>query len=83
MFVAVNVEMSYLLLEVTNVAAVQRQLGHKNASYSLQYSRITDDELNEVLDRRFALRVPNAETSAAMAEADEIARQRTINRKGH
>jgi hypothetical protein len=25
-----------------NVAAEQRQLGHKNASFSLQYSRITN-----------------------------------------
>ena len=32
-----------------NVAAVQRQLGHKNAAYSLQYARITDEELNVVL----------------------------------
>ena len=35
-----------------NVAAVQRQLGHKNAAYSLQYARITDEELNVVLDVR-------------------------------
>lgn len=33
-----------------NVSAVQRQLGHKNACYSLQYSRITGDELNAILD---------------------------------
>ena len=35
-----------------NVAAIQRQLGHKNAAYSLQYARITSAELNEVLDGR-------------------------------
>ncbi len=35
-----------------NVAAVQRQLGHKYAAYSLQYARITDEELNVVLDGR-------------------------------
>jgi integrase len=35
-----------------NVAAVQRQLGHKNAAYSLQYARITDAELQEVVDER-------------------------------
>jgi len=35
-----------------NVAAVQRQLGHKNAAYSLQYSRIGDEELRLVLDDR-------------------------------
>jgi integrase len=42
------------LIEKTNgnVAAVQRQLGHKNAAYSLQYARITDEELNVVLDDR-------------------------------
>jgi len=33
-----------------NVAAVQRQLGHKNAAYSLQYSRVGDKELSLVLD---------------------------------
>jgi site-specific recombinase XerD len=42
----------YIIEKTGNVAAVQRQLGHKNAAYSMQYSRITDDELNEVLDRR-------------------------------
>jgi hypothetical protein len=35
-----------------NVAAVQRQLGHKNAAYSLQYARITDAELQDTLDDR-------------------------------
>jgi hypothetical protein len=35
-----------------NVAAVQRQLGHKNAAYSLQYARITEEELNQVMDDR-------------------------------
>lgn len=35
-----------------NVAAVQRQLGHKNAAYSLQYSRISDEELDSALDDR-------------------------------
>ena len=35
-----------------NVAAVQRQLGHKNAAYSLQYARITDEELQDTLDDR-------------------------------
>ena len=35
-----------------NVAAVQRQLGHKNASFPLQYSRITNDELKQILDER-------------------------------
>lgn len=35
-----------------NVAAVQRQLGHRNDAYSLQYARITEKELNETLDDR-------------------------------
>lgn len=35
-----------------NVAAVQRQLGHRNAAYSLQYARITAEEMRSVLDDR-------------------------------
>jgi integrase len=35
-----------------NVAAVQRQLGHRNATYSMQYARITGEELREVIDDR-------------------------------
>lgn len=35
-----------------NVAAVQRQLGHTNAAYSIQYARITDKELGEALEDR-------------------------------
>jgi len=31
---------------------VQRPLGHKNAAYSLQYARITREELNAALDDR-------------------------------
>jgi integrase len=42
----------YIMEKTGNVAAVQRQLGHKNAAYSLQYARITDEELNVVLDGR-------------------------------
>jgi integrase len=42
----------HIMDKTGNVAAVQRQLGHKNAAYSLQYSRITDDELQEVVDER-------------------------------
>ena len=45
--------MGVFILEKTgNVAAVQRQLGHKNASFSLQYSRRTNDELKLILDER-------------------------------
>jgi site-specific recombinase XerD len=42
----------YIIEKARNVAAVQRQLGHKNAAYSLQYTRITGEELGEVLDKR-------------------------------
>jgi len=35
-----------------NIAAVQRRLGHTNAAYSIQYARITDQELAEALDDR-------------------------------
>jgi integrase len=42
----------HLIEKTGNIAAVQRQLGHKNAAYSMQYSRITDNELNQVLDER-------------------------------
>jgi hypothetical protein len=35
-----------------NVAAVQRQLGNKNAAYSLQYTRLTDAHLQDVADAR-------------------------------
>ena len=42
----------HIMAKTGNVAAVQRQLGHKNAAYSLQYARITDAELQSVVDER-------------------------------
>ena len=42
----------HLIEKTGNIAAVQRQLGHKNAAYSMQYARITDQELGEVLEDR-------------------------------
>jgi integrase len=42
----------HIMNKTGNVAAVQRQLGHKNAAYSLQYARITDAELQNVVDER-------------------------------
>ena len=42
----------HIIEKTGNIAAVQRQLGHKNSTYSIQYSRITKDELNTVLDDR-------------------------------
>jgi integrase len=42
----------HLIEKTGNIAAVQRQLGHKNAAYSMQYARISDEELGEVLEDR-------------------------------
>lgn len=42
----------HIMKKTGNVAAVQRQLGHKNAVYSMQYSRITADELRDVINSR-------------------------------
>lgn len=42
----------HIMEKTGNVAAVQRQLGHKNAAYSMQYSRITADELCDVINDR-------------------------------
>ena len=42
----------HLIEKTGNVAAVQKQLGHQNAAYSMQYARITGDELLDVLNDR-------------------------------
>ncbi len=42
----------HIIERTGNIAAVQRQLGHKNAVYSMQYARITGDELKNVIDDR-------------------------------
>lgn len=42
----------YIIRKTGNIEAVQRQLGHRNATYSMQYSRITDGELDKVIDER-------------------------------
>ena len=42
----------HLIVKTGNIAAVQRQLGHTNAAYSIQYARITDQELADALDDR-------------------------------
>ena len=39
-----------LIQRTGNIAAVQRQLGHRNAVYSIQYSRVTDQELHDALE---------------------------------
>jgi integrase len=43
---------NHIMEKTGNVAAVQRQLGHKNAIYSMEYSRITAEELREVINDR-------------------------------
>ncbi|MCP4683234.1 MAG: tyrosine-type recombinase/integrase [Desulfobacterales bacterium] len=42
----------HIIEKTKNIAAVQRQLGHKNAAYSMQYARISDKELDDVLEDR-------------------------------
>lgn len=42
----------HLIEKTGNIAAVQRQLGHKNAAYSMQYARISERELAEVIEDR-------------------------------
>ncbi len=43
---------AFIMEKTGNISAVQRQLGHKNASFSMQYSRITNDDLKIILDER-------------------------------
>ena len=42
----------HLIEKTGNIEAVQRQLNHKNVAYSLQYARITAEELSDALDER-------------------------------
>ncbi len=42
----------FIMDETGNPAAVQRQLGHKNAAYSMQYARATGQEINRLLNNR-------------------------------
>ncbi len=42
----------HIMEKIGNVAAIQRQLGHKNAAYSMQYARISAEELSKVLEDR-------------------------------
>lgn len=43
----------HIVKKTSNIAAVQRQLGHKNAAYSMHYARITADELAAVINDRW------------------------------
>ena len=42
----------HIVSKTGNLAAVQRQLGHKRLDYSAQYARISAAELQDVLDER-------------------------------
>jgi site-specific recombinase XerC len=42
----------HLIEKTDNIAAVQRQFGYTNTAYSIQYARVTDQELAEALDDR-------------------------------
>jgi integrase len=42
----------HIIAKTGNIAAVQKQLGHKQPAYAMQYARITTEELERVLDAR-------------------------------
>ncbi len=42
----------HIMEKTGNVAAVQRQLGHRNPAYSMQYARVTAETMRNVLDDR-------------------------------
>jgi hypothetical protein len=42
----------HLIEKTDNIAAVQRQFGYTNAAYSIQFARVTDQELAEALNDR-------------------------------
>jgi site-specific recombinase XerD len=42
----------HVVQKTGNVAAVQRQLGHRNASYAMQYMRVSEEELDDVVNDR-------------------------------
>lgn len=42
----------HIMEKTGNISAVQRQLGHKNATYSLQYARISKDKLVDLMNDR-------------------------------
>lgn len=43
----------HIIERTGNIAAVQRQLGHRNVAYSLQYARVSNKELRDVLNSRY------------------------------
>ncbi len=42
----------HLIEKTHNIAAVQRQLGHRNVKYSAMYARITSEELGRAINER-------------------------------
>jgi integrase len=42
----------HIIDKTGNIAAVQRQLGHRNVAYSVQYARVSNKEMLEVLNNR-------------------------------
>ena len=42
----------HLIEKTGNIAALQRPFGYTNAAYSIQYARITEQELADALDDR-------------------------------
>jgi integrase len=42
----------HIMEKMRNIAAVQRQLGHRQAAYAMQYARVTTEELAQVLEDR-------------------------------
>jgi len=42
----------HIIAKTGNIAAVQKQLGHRQATYAMQYARATTEELGRVLDDR-------------------------------
>lgn len=42
----------YIMAQTGNIAAVQRQLGHRNPAYAMEYSQVSRKELLTLLDER-------------------------------
>ena len=44
----------HIIAKTGTIAAVQKQLGYRQAAYAMQYARTTTEELAQVLDDRSA-----------------------------
>jgi integrase len=42
----------HIIAKTGNIAAVQQQLGHRQAAYAMQYARTTTEALGRILDER-------------------------------